>query len=166
MGRYAANTDVPSDRSRAEIEKILQRYGAQKFLYGWENNSAAIMFEAHGRRIRFVLPLPDRNGPEFTKTPGRGRERNPAAAQQAYEQAVRQKWRALALAIKAKLEAVESQIATFEGEFLNYVVLPNNQTVGQWLGPQLETSYATHRMPPMMLEGPPTRGKGREADVS
>jgi hypothetical protein len=34
MARYASNTDVPSDRSRAEIERTLVRYGADEFMYG------------------------------------------------------------------------------------------------------------------------------------
>lgn len=33
---YAAATDVSSDRTRAEIEKTLLRYGAERFSYGWD----------------------------------------------------------------------------------------------------------------------------------
>jgi hypothetical protein len=36
MARYAAETTVASDRSRAEIERILERYGASSFMYGWQ----------------------------------------------------------------------------------------------------------------------------------
>lgn len=62
----------------------------------------------------------------------------------------RQRWRALALAIKAKLEAVETGIATFEEEFLNYIVLPDGVTVGEFIRPQIETAYATGTMPKML----------------
>ena len=41
----------------------------------------------------------------------------------------RQRWRALNLAIKAKLEAVESGIVTFDQEFLAHIVGPSGQTV-------------------------------------
>ena len=37
-GRYAAQTEVSSDRSRAEIERTLRKYGATAFAYGWEGN--------------------------------------------------------------------------------------------------------------------------------
>lgn len=36
MSRYAQNTSVPMDRSRAEAEKTLIRYGANGFAYAWE----------------------------------------------------------------------------------------------------------------------------------
>ena len=69
MPRYAQSTDVSSDRSRAEIERTLARYGATTFTYGWSGDRAAIGFVMDGRQIRFVLPLPDRTDNEFTLTP-------------------------------------------------------------------------------------------------
>ena len=36
MRRYAEGTSVPVDRSRAEIERALTRYGATGFGYQWE----------------------------------------------------------------------------------------------------------------------------------
>ena len=38
---YASTTRAP-DRSRAEIEKILERYGATSFAYGWSGDIAVI----------------------------------------------------------------------------------------------------------------------------
>jgi len=35
VSRYAEGTSVPADRSRAEIERTLTRYGADQFAYGW-----------------------------------------------------------------------------------------------------------------------------------
>src|SRR5262245_44396717 len=75
---------------------------------------------------------------------------SPDAAFKEWEQACRQRWRALALAIKAKLEAVESGIATFEEEFLAYVVMPDGQTVGQHVLPNVERAYSTGQMPPLL----------------
>lgn len=60
----------------------------------------------------------------------------------------RTRWRALLLVIKAKLEAVESNIATFEDEFLAHVLLPNQQTVAEYIGPTVAQIYETGRMPP------------------
>jgi hypothetical protein len=52
--------------------------------------------------------------------------------------ASREGWRALVLAIKAKLEAVEAGITTFETEFLAHIVLPDGRTVGEHAIPKLE----------------------------
>ncbi len=152
MSRFAQNTDVGSDRSRAEIEKTLARYGASQFMYGWSADAAVIAFEMNGRRIKFQLPMPDRNSEEFSTTPT-GRERASNQTEKAYEQAVRQRWRALALVIKAKLEAVETGITMFDEEFLAHIVLPNGNTVGQFMLPQVESTYKTGKMPPL-LPGP------------
>ena len=151
MTRYAENTSVGTDKSRAEIERTLQRYGADGFMYGWQGTAAIVQFVAHGRQIRFELPLPDREAAEFTQTPT-GRERSEKQARDAWEQACRQRWRALSLCIKAKLEAVEAGISTFESEFMANVVLPGGQTVGDWMAPQIERAYETGTMPPL-LEG-------------
>lgn len=148
--RYANNTDVPSDKSRAEIEQTLRRYGADGFMYGWEAGHAVVAFQMHGRRVRFDLPMPDPNDRQFTLTPAKKQRRSPAQQEAAYEQAVRQRWRALALVIKAKLEAVESGITEFEDEFLAHIALPNGQTVGTWMRPQIAKTYESGAMPPLL----------------
>lgn len=147
---YAARTEVASDRSRAEIERTLRRYGATAFAYGWTDTAATVMFELASRRIRFSLPLPDRGERRFTHTPGKGLRRTPESAAQEWEQAQRQRWRALALVIKAKLEAVEAGITTVEQEFLAHVVLPSGGTVGEWAAPQLAIAYERNVMPAIM----------------
>jgi hypothetical protein len=82
----------------------------------WDQTRAVIEFSHEDRRIRFVLPLPDRNARQFAHTPTRGTRRTDAEAYKAWEQACRQRWRALALAIKAKLEAVEAGITDFQSK--------------------------------------------------
>ncbi len=145
--RYAAKTEVPADRSRAEIERILVRYGADKFQYGWDDelHLAAVSFRLGGRFMRILIPLPTRDSFRTTET-GKART-SPAAMTSAYDQAVRQRWRAASLIIKAKLEAIEAGISTLEQEFLANLLLPNNQTVGEWVGPQVEAVYSSGQMP-------------------
>jgi len=145
--KYAENTQVSSERSRNEIERTLERYGASAFGYGWQNSSATVMFQMNGRQIRFIIHLPDK---EQFKTTDTGRLRKQTAVHQAYEQAVRQQWRALALVVKAKLEAVESGISEFDQEFMAHIVLPNGQTVGQFMLPQVSEAYETGKMPKML----------------
>jgi len=146
---YAETTTVTSDKSRAEIERTLSRYGASSFMYGWSQTHAQIAFEMLGRRIHFKLPLPDKTAAEFTRTPT-GKPRAANQIEQAYEQAIRQRWRALALVIKAKLEAVEAGITVFDEEFLAHIVLPGGGTVGQFMLPQVDESYRTGKMPPLL----------------
>jgi len=158
MSRYARSTCVSSARSQEEIRATLRRYGAGQFVFGEEPTRALVGFLMNGRQIRFVLPLPDPRCREFTHTPARETERHLDDATMAWEQACRQRWRALALAVKAKLEAVESGIATFETEFLAYIVLPNRRTVGEWMLPQIEAAYSKKDMPALL----PWGGEGAE----
>ena len=152
-GRYATATGVPADRSRVEIENILTRYGADQFMYGWEATRAIIGFRYSGKMVRFILPLPDPQSDEFHLTPSGKQRRTADGAKKAYEQANRQRWRALALIVKAKLEATETGVTTFEEEFLSYIVLPDNQTVAEYMLPQVEEAYRSGEMP-KMLPGP------------
>lgn len=152
MGKYATDTSVSVDASRAEIERTLSKYGADEFAYGTRTGEARIQFSMGGRHIRFVLPLPDRNEERFWVTPGRKLRRNEAQAYREWEQACRQRWRALALAIKAKLEAVECGITHFEEEFLAHIVLPNGETYGDFAIPQIAKAYDSGKMPPLLAD--------------
>jgi hypothetical protein len=143
--RYANTTEVSADRSRSEIERTLQRYGATSFAYGWEGDAAVIVFSMKSRRIQFRLKMPPRS--DFEKSPGGRRKRDASKQLAAWEQATRQRWRALSLLILAKLEAVESGIQTFENEFLGATMLPDGSTVGTWIAPQIDTVYASGKMP-------------------
>ena len=149
-GRYASATSVSSGQSRMEIEHTLERYGADQFVYGWEDGRSLIGFRMNGRQIKFILPMPDKSAEEFQKTPAKRQRRSPEAALQAWEQACRQRWRALALVIKAKLEAVETGIVEFEDEFMAHVVLPDGQTFGSWAKPQIASAYQSGDMPPLL----------------
>lgn len=133
---YAARTEVPIDRSRNAIEATLKRYGADRFAYFTEPDQAIIVFEVKQRRIRFDLPLPK-------------------GADKKSEQVQRSRWRALLLCIKAKLEAVDSKIETFEEAFLAHVVLPDGMTVMQHTRERIETAYKGGEMVPLLPS--PTR---------
>ncbi len=150
MARYAENTEVSVESSKAEIERILRRYGADGFMYGWKDTQAVVGFEFRSRMIRLVLRLPDKHDERFTKTPSRGWDRTERQAEAAWEQACRQAWRALALVIKAKLEAVESGIATFEDEFLAYTVLPGGRTVSEEITPRINEAFAAGKVPALL----------------
>lgn len=148
MSRYATGTDVSAARSRAEIERIVVRYGADGFVCGWDGGNAQIMFRAHGRFVRFTVKEPELE--EFAKTPtGRSRDMKAQRKEQAKETSRR--WRVLALVIKAKLEAVESGVVTFEDEFLAQTVLPDSSTVGDWVRAKVEGAYKSGKMPKLLV---------------
>jgi len=136
---YAQSTHVPIDRSQSEIKKILSKYGAGGFAYGESGIQAVVMFELAGRRIKFLLPMPHKPSQNATQ-----------ASIKTYEQLCRSRWRCLVLAIKAKLECVASGITTLEQEFLAHIVLPNGQTVGTVMIPQIAASYESGKMPPLL----------------
>ena len=157
MTRFAANTDVSVERSRAEIESLIVRYGATSTAFMNAPGRALIMFEAQKRRIVFELPLPDQKDERFRQTPTGREKRNPESWHAAWEQACRQKWRALALVIKAKLEAVESGITTFEDEFLAHIIMPDGISVGKHIKPAIHAWYASGKMQPLLP--PPSKEK-------
>jgi len=136
---YALNTKVPIERSQAEIRKILSKYGATAFAFAENENDAVLMFQMCDRRVMFKLPLPIR--------PAKG---STAISIKTYDQTCRSKWRSLVLSIKAKLETVESGISSFEDEFLSRIILPNGKTVGTTISKQIEHSYLTNEMPPLL----------------
>lgn len=152
MPKYASSTNVSVEKSRAEIERTLSRYGATGFMYGWMGDRHMLAFEMAGRKIRLELRMPARDSREVTRT-STGRRRSASQIDTAHDQAIRQRWRAFALVIKAKLEAIEAGITTFESEFLHGTLLPSGQTVGEWLEPQIEHVYRSGQMPPL-LPGP------------
>ena len=148
MAQFAAATTVTSNTSRDEIERTLIRYGADQFMYGWQDDAAMIAFRLGDRQVKFILPMPSKAEKRFTHH-SRG-VRTADAALKGWEQAVRQRWRALALVIKAKLEAVESGISILENEFLANIVLPDGSTAGEWMRPQIAEAYRIGAMPQML----------------
>jgi hypothetical protein len=148
--KYASETSVSVEKSKAEIERLLQRYGAKEFAHGWKAGRAVIQFGMMDRCVRFILPLPDKI--EFAKTPSGRRTRSDADTLKAWEQGCRQRWRALTLTIKAKLESVESGIEEFDTAFMGQVVMPNGKTISEEITPMIEQAYKTGKMPSLMLE--------------
>jgi hypothetical protein len=126
--KYAKRTTVTIIKSRAEIERTVLKYGADQFGSAFSAGKAMVQFRIATWLVRFILPLPHED-----------------------PQDQRQRWRAFALVIKAKLEAVESGITTIEEEFLSHVVTPSGQTFGEWAVPQLRDMKKTGQLPNTIL---------------
>lgn len=146
---YAEKTSVGTSASVMEIERTLTKYGADQFMYGTKPGSVAVGFVMGGRQVRIVVPLPDKHERQFWESET-GRARSESVALKEWDQACRQRYRALALVVKAKLEAVEAGITTFEEEFMAHLVLPGGQTVGQRLLPEINEAQRTGKLPPLL----------------
>jgi hypothetical protein len=142
--RYAEDTSVSPQKTRCDIEDLLRRNGAREFAFMDDGNMAAVAFTLGKRAIRVQLPYPHVS--EFAKTDS-GNTRSHADQAARREQAIKARWRALLLIIKAKLEAVASGITTLEREFMPDVVLPNGQTLGVWALPAVERALESGQMP-------------------
>jgi len=105
------------------------------------------MFRISDRMIRFTLPLP--RSDEFRETPT-GRKRTELQIAEQVNAEARRRWRSLLLVTKARFVAVEDGVLSLEDAFMADVVLPDGQTVGEWLHPQLDTAYAIAQMPSLV----------------
>ena len=152
MTRFAAKTEVPVEKTRAEIESTVRRYGADGFLSGWEDRNAMVQFRCEGRYVRLTMTLPDPAEKAFTEYRLKSVpfQREPGPAKALWEQACRQRWRAMLLLIKAKLEAVESGIVTFEQEFFPHVVMPDGGTVYQHAKSAVSIAYESGSAPTLI----------------
>ena len=122
------------------IEQLLERVKAKRYgtAVDYDLLTARVQFRLHDRVVRFTVKLPDQ------KKLGQAR----------YERAERQKWRALLLVLKAKLESVESDIETFENAFLGQIVMPNDRTVADIITPMISESYKASKMPRQLGPAP------------
>jgi len=126
---FARRTTVTVEKSRAEIERVVKRYGAKGFVSGWQDNRVRIEFLARDRHIRMVMLEPDA------------------------EQHKRAKWRSLLLLVKAKLEAVDAKITTFEEAFLGDIVMPDGRTVYEQTQEPIKIAYEKKK-PANLLSAP------------
>lgn len=153
MGTFAKDTNVSPEQTLMDIRKVLTRYKATSFGIVEDRARVGVTFEMQGRRVRLVVPLPSRDDAEFKYTTGGRHGYAGSFSEPKYEQGIRQRWRALLLTIKAKLESVESQIETFEEAFMAHLVLPDGRTMSEVAIPQIEKAYQTGVMPPLLGSG-------------
>lgn len=148
MRRYAEKTAVPVDRTRAEVQNLLERHDADQFIFGTTGGQILVAFEIpttdkNGekvrRRLRFLVPMP---------VMSRGMTELKVKSE------TRRRWRALLLVLKAKLEAVASQIVSFDEEFLAHIVIDGNTTVGDRFVSTLSKAIEQGgNMPPLLGAG-------------
>lgn len=175
MTTFAENTSVSVERTKVELDKLLQKHGATQRAMGHddENGRAVVVFSLGGRQIRMQIPLPKRQ--EFPPPAAASWQtklstprswgtwsvaRRKEWVDEQLEQRSRTRWRCMLLIVKAKLELIELKMSTVEREFLADIALPDGQTVGEWLKPGIEAAYLGGHMPPLLGMG------AREAEES
>ncbi len=141
---FAEGTKVTQGKTRAEIEDLLAKNGAEDFISSTSKSRCWIAFRMKNRLLRFDLPMPDPKAQRFTHKTRVGKydiTRTPYTPDQAkavYEAEIRRLWRALLLAVKAKLEVVASGISSFDREFLAHIVVDEGKTIGEYLADRLD----------------------------
>jgi len=143
MNPYAAKTTVTVERTKTQIEALLREFKADAVMMATNDARAMVVFTMTERNVKFILPLPQRD--EYT---GQWKREQ-------FEQATRTRWRALYLALRAKLEMAATGITTFEDEFLAHIVMPNGETVGEMTRSRIAQAYQSGEVRPL-LEGPRT----------
>jgi hypothetical protein len=157
LRKFAESTDVPVSKTKAELEDLLTQHGATSTAVFNSPEFAAIAFEMASRRVVIKLNLPNPKARQFTH----GRinqhageiELTAERARARHEKACRQKWRALLLAVKAKLVSVQEGVETFEDAFMAHFVMPDGQTVADHVRPRIATAYREQRMAPLLPRG-------------
>lgn len=140
--KYAEGTVVSVAKSQQEIAGLLQKAGAHPVGFQFFDDHAIIAFtlttkipevkkdgvitqvrEERKTHVMMRLELPARR--DFASKIKHRWRVDCSAEEQAkrWEQACRERWRALALVLKAKLVSVESKVETIEEAFLAHMVV-------------------------------------------
>lgn len=139
-------TTVPVDKSQGAIRQLLVKHGADQFTFGDGGGPVAwagIEFAHAGLLVRMRAPLKV-DEDELRQTwekhrRNQGKKTEVEWRRQHVEQEQKRIWRVLHWTMKARLEAVEERVETFEQAFLAHIVDPaTNRTLYERLQPALE----------------------------
>jgi hypothetical protein len=150
MQVFAIGTKVSVEKSRAELDTLLGKYGAtaRAIVVDDQQARAQVAFMLGGLKYRLDIPLPVRAMGEPPVLPRGWKvwsefEREQWCLKQ-YDQTLRERWRVVVLLIRAKLEAVGLGLSTVEKEFIADLVLEDGRTVYTALGDNIRYALATN----------------------
>lgn len=144
MGSYAEGTTVPVSRSRDEVYRLLERYGANQSIVGHDAERVTVGFRIEGRHVRIDRPLPPRRN---------------FSSQAGYDREIRRQWHVLILLLKSRLEVFGEGAETVDQAFGPYLVLPDGSVAGDHITASVNAAYQTGRMPESILPGLPPAPK-------
>lgn len=153
--RYAEGTSVSVDKTKAELDSLLQKHGACQRMFATDDDSgrAIVTFRLDGRTARLELHVDVADRPRGWI--GWTQAQRDKWMTSKHAQAEREAWRRLLLLTKAKLEFVADGTSTFEREFLANILLPNGATLYDEAAPKLAEAYENGSMPQLL---PPPGG--------
>lgn len=149
---YAKGTGVAPEKSRVEIERLLVKHRATQHGVNFDNEKgvAIVIFTISKRVVSFMVDMPKRD--QF-KGARNGYWPTESKIDDLWQQAIRERWRVLLMALKGKFAAVESGIETFEQAFFYHLQVPGGGTVGEHVMPRYQAAMAA--------PGTPLLGAGR-----
>lgn len=137
MATYAKGTSVPVDTRRKNVRRVLERFGTKEMLFYDNPRMVGIGFTLGKRQYRMPFPLPDPR--DYTV--------------RAYPQALREQWAGIELYLKSMLAAIELGFFPVEEVLMPFQLLPDGQTVSEWMEDQLLALDGSGAMPPLLPWG-------------
>ena len=124
---YAEGTTVTVQNSQMEIARTLTRYGVESYSFGATPGWALVEFEHKHMPIRLRIPLPAKPLKEMGLNTKTGRQVN---VWKAWEQDIKEAWRALLLFIKAALESAGRRSVAEWQACMAFLVTGDGETLG------------------------------------
>lgn len=129
--RFAEGTDVPVERSQAELAGILRKHGVLRQAWASAPEGDTLQFELEGHQYRLRIERFDAEGLhaqwELDGRPPTTLKYLPSDTQVQAEW--RRRWRAIVLLLKAKLEFAEGDQSTVVRELMPYALLRDGRTL-------------------------------------
>lgn len=121
------------DKAMAEIQRILQKFGCNKFgtMTDWDAGTLMVQFEWNGQRVTFPASFKGYAEMWLKENPWSNRRQSSQAEwqQKAMEIGSMAVYSILRDWIKAQVVAVETGLITFEEVFLAHLMLPSGMRV-------------------------------------
>lgn len=121
-------TTVSVEKSQGAIRSLLVAHGAREFQFGESSGAdgvrlAAVGFVANGHAVRMRVPHKPINQRDLARRLTRARTKDRATiASEMEEQEAKRIWRVLHWNLKARMEAVQEGVETFEEAFLAHLL--------------------------------------------
>lgn len=126
MSAYSG-TNVPIEKSQAEIRTMLRRYGADSFSFGETRGHAEVQFRHGALAVRMRVPIRELTEDEIRAEPSLARQGVYKVLEQGVEVSARRVWRVLYWLLKTRMEAIEAGVETFAEAFLAHLLDPHTE---------------------------------------
>lgn len=149
--KFAENTTVPYRRSMAELEKLMERFGADQFITGTSKDPPIhfVEFRLAGRVYRLDIKMPALDDYAW----GPLGSRSAAQTLRLQQKEINRRWRVLVHVTKGILVGVDDGLWNFEEAMQPFQLLPDGRTVRTALAEHIASFVASGSLP-LLLPGP------------